>query len=425
LRFTVRRPGNPVASPCSHGTPCRDVTGRIHVGVGLVPASNTPKDRLALAVVRCTVPTGRTGLRRERGIDPFYPTRRLVLQAGHQPPPTRGENASIQAGLGSHTPASLVDGSASRPGHARDVEVLHTNKVKPACQLGTGLLQPVVAPVGGFGLQLSNRDLQETTAVRPAFGTGQATFELPQPVSLTIRQIGAPQEFSSGQCGGHGHTAVHADDLGRARRRDRCGNDGECDMPAADPVAGDPIGLHISWNGACPAEMHPANFGYPHPACLPVQALDVIGSDSDLPEPFVLSGLAPSGSAVGASEEVGHGLMEVTQGLLLYRHAARCEPRVLGAGLGQLASLFAIGGGRSPSRPPVRVLLDGEIPHEPGVRAVRQQTNLLGGRRTQPVARHPDHHSQHYRQFRTPGPATTGPVPPWPVARGPHPLEYR
>jgi hypothetical protein len=41
-----------------------------------------------------------------------------------------------------------------------------------------------------------------------------------------------------------------------------------------------------------------------------------------------------------------------------------------------------------PARTPVRVLLDSEVPHVPGVRAVAAQHGFLGGRGKQPVAGH-------------------------------------
>ena len=43
LRFTLRRPGNPVASACIHGMPCRDVASRVHVSVAGVVAGSAPE----------------------------------------------------------------------------------------------------------------------------------------------------------------------------------------------------------------------------------------------------------------------------------------------------------------------------------------------------------------------------------------------
>jgi len=56
--------------------------------------------------------------------------------------------------------------------------------------------------------------------------------------------------------------------------------------------------------------------------------------------------------------------------------------------LRELPTLFQVAWGARASRVPVRVLLDGEVPHIPGVGAVVQQHCLLGGRREQSVAGH-------------------------------------
>jgi hypothetical protein len=47
-RFAVHRPGNPVASPRSHGVPRRDVDGRVHVSVTSETAGSAPEHGLAL-----------------------------------------------------------------------------------------------------------------------------------------------------------------------------------------------------------------------------------------------------------------------------------------------------------------------------------------------------------------------------------------
>jgi hypothetical protein len=67
LRFTLHRPSqNSAVSTCCHAMACRDVSGRVHIGVRPVPASHTYEPRLGLATARCDVLAGVTGLRRER-----------------------------------------------------------------------------------------------------------------------------------------------------------------------------------------------------------------------------------------------------------------------------------------------------------------------------------------------------------------------
>jgi hypothetical protein len=58
------------------------------------------------------------------------------------------------------------------------------------------------------------------------------------------------------------------------------------------------------------------------------------------------------------------------------------------AGGSELSALLKIAGRVRPARMPVSMLLDREVPHVPGVRAMTLQHCLLGGRGKQPVPRH-------------------------------------
>jgi hypothetical protein len=59
-----------------------------------------------------------------------------------------------------------------------------------------------------------------------------------------------------------------------------------------------------------------------------------------------------------------------------------------GRGLGELPALFQVAGRALAAGVPVGVLLDGEIPHVPGVAAVVPQHRFLGGGGEQPVPGH-------------------------------------
>ena len=74
---------------------------------------------------------------------------------------------------------------------------------------------------------------------------------------------------------------------------------------------------------------------------------------------------------VGAVKEVAHRLGEVPQGLLLYGLRSGFQPVVFGAGRGQLGTLLVVAG-RVATWLPVPLLLDGQIPHKPGM------TTMLG-----------------------------------------------
>jgi hypothetical protein len=89
-------------------------------------------------------------------------------------------------------------------------------------------------------------------------------------------------------------------------------------------------------------------------------------------------GVAPAG-------ERGHGLSEVAERLLLYGLTAFGQPRVLSPRGGELPALCKVTGR---GRAPVRVLLDGEVPHEPRVGAVPQQRRPLLDSRFEMAARY-------------------------------------
>ncbi len=61
---------------------------------------------------------------------------------------------------------------------------------------------------------------------------------------------------------------------------------------------------------------------------------------------------------------------------------------MLGTGGGKLTALLQVARRALPARAPVRVLLDREVPHVPGVGAVIPQHRLLGGCGEQPVPGH-------------------------------------
>jgi hypothetical protein len=174
--------------------------------------------------------------------------------------------------------------------------------------------------------------------------------------------------------------------------RDRRGDHGERDMPPAGPVLGHPVGLRAFGHGAGPAEPYPSGFGHPDLA-------DVAGDAADIPLPAAPPGdaesLVPPGLAprrppgrVARVEERGHRLSEVAQGLLLDGLGAGGQPRVLRAGGGELPALLQVAGSALPAGVTVGVLLDGQVPHVPGVAAVVPQHRFLGGGGEQAVPGH-------------------------------------
>src|SRR5271169_3834749 len=172
----------------------------------------------------------------------------------------------------------------------------------------------------------------------------------------------------------------------------RLGDHCEGDVPPARGVTGHPVGLRARWYRAGPAEPDPPGFGHPDLA-------DVAGHAAHVPLPpappddaesLVPPGLAPRRppGRVGRVEKRGHRPGEVPQRLLLYHLGACGQPRMPGARLGELSALLQVAWSVPAARAPVRVLLDGQVPYVPGMRAVVPQHRLLGGRGEQPVSGH-------------------------------------
>ena len=163
-------------------------------------------------------------------------------------------------------------------------------------------------------------------------------------------------------------------------------------MPAPGAVHRHPVGLH-SWRyGAGPAEPHPPGLRHPFLTNVPEQAAHVpmLPAPPHDAEPLIPSGLAPRRppSRIPRVEKRGHRLGEVPQCLLLHRLRARGQPRILGPRLRELSALRQVTWRALPSRMPVLVLLDGQIPHVPGMAAVVDQHRFLRGGWEEPVPGH-------------------------------------
>jgi hypothetical protein len=388
LKFAVHRPGIPDASPRSHGVPRRDVLGRVQVGVADVPAGHAAEQGLALAAARCDVPARRATLARERGIDLLHPARRLFLQAAHQQAPGRGEDAPVQPGFGLDIPARPGGGAPGRAGHVTNFEVLDADHVEPPGQIGGGLLGPILARIRLPDSQRGNGPLHPGAAVRATPGPGQLALEAAEPALLRGTGPGHCEHLSGRQSRADRDAPVEADYLAGARRRDRCGDRGEREVPPSRPVQGDPVGLHAFRHGAGPAEPYPAGLGDPHRASLPAESAHMPDLDRDDTEAFVASGFAPGGAAVGTGIEIRHRLGEVPQRLLLHHLASRPQPLVVRPGLGELPALVQVAWRTLAAGAPPGLLLGGEVPYVPGVRAVAPKRCLLGGRRYQAVTGH-------------------------------------
>ncbi len=263
LRFTLHRPSqNSAVSTCCHGMSCRDVSGRVHVGVRPVPASHAHEGRLALATLRCDVPAGVTGLRRVRSFHFLDPAGSLLLQPAREQTPPGFEDAPVEPGLLCDVPARILHGSGSGAGHAFDVEVLDPDHVEPAGEVGAGFLKPVFAPVAIAGFQPADQGPDFPAAVRPAPGAGESALQPQEPLSFLRPQTRRAGHLTGGQCHRERDTPVHADDAAGAGGRNRWGNHGERDMPTTRPLACDAVRLPVR-QGAAAFERNPADLRPP------------------------------------------------------------------------------------------------------------------------------------------------------------------
>jgi hypothetical protein len=390
VRFAVRRPGIPEASPRSHGVPRRDVPGRVHVSVAGETAGQAYEARLALARLRVCMAARRAPLTCEMRLDPYHSARRLVLQSTHQQSPARPKDPAVQPGFLANIPAGGFLRTFRRSGHVLDPEVFDPDQVEPASQIGAGLLGPVLAPVGLASTQPGNAEPNLVAAIRAAPGAREFPLQAPQSRLLGRGQARYLQQFARRQGGGYGNSPVNTHNLVVARAGNRVGNHSEGDVPASCTIQSDPVGLHPWRHWARPAKSDPADLRHPDFARLPAEPAHMLGLNSYDSESLIPSGLPPrwpSGRVVRVQER-GHRLREVTQGLLLHHLGARRQPWMLGAGCGELSALLQIARCARPAGTPMRVLLDREIPYITCVSAVVPEHRLLGGRRAQPIPGH-------------------------------------
>ncbi len=225
----------------------------------------------------------------------------------------------------------------------------------------------------------------------PPLRAGEHALQSPQPGPLPRGQARAVQPLPGGQGRGDGHAPVDAHHLAVTRCGHRGGDHGEGNVPAPCAVLGHPVGLRVRRYPPGPAEPHPPGLGHPDLAGFAAEPTHVpLPPAPDDPEPLVPPGLTPRRppGRVARIEERLHRLGEVPQRLLLHRLGTGGQPQVLRPRRGELPALSQVARRALAARVPVGVLLDGQVPHVPGVRAVVPQHRFLGGRGDEPVPGH-------------------------------------
>ena len=407
LRFAVHRPGSPEASPRSHRMPCGDIPGRVHVSVAGVAAGHAAEQGLALAAARCDVPARAAALRRVSGVDFLNSARGLLLQTRDKQAPAGGEYFPVQAGLVPYVSARVLDGSPGRAGHARDPQIFDPDHIESACQTGACLLNPVFAGVRLAGFQPCDGQLHLGAAAGAAPSPRKTALETAKPALPLKAEPGSAKQLARRQCRADRHTSVDAHEFTRTGRGKGLWNHGKRDMPASGPVPSDPVGLRRR-SRAGPAEAHPARLRNPHSAGFPAKPTHMLRLHGDNAESLVAPGLPPGGLTARASEKALHGLGVIPERLLLHHLASYPQPCKLCPRCSELTALLQIAWGALAARPPVLLLLDSQIPHEPGMRAVLQQHSSLHLRGLETVPGHAStlapgndilHHEGRVRRF--------------------------
>src|SRR4029077_20607517 len=213
LGFAVRRPAQGQASPRCHRMPCGDVGGRIHIRVGGVTAGGGGEDSVALAVLPRHMPARRAALASVRRVNLLDSARSFLLQAASKNAPAGGGDLPVQPGLGAHAPAGLADGASRRANHAGNPQVLDTDHVESAGQIGGELLGPVLARVRLAGSQRGDRGLDPAEAVPAAPGPDEPALEPFEPLLAAYGKAGAGEHLARGQRRADRDTPVHAHHL--------------------------------------------------------------------------------------------------------------------------------------------------------------------------------------------------------------------
>ena len=388
MRFTVHRPASAEVSPCCHRPSGGDVARSIHVGIARTrTAGDALKYRLALAVFRRDVPAVTASLRRIRCRDEFQPPPGLVLQAGHQQSPPLAADLAVEAPLLRDTAAGVFTGAARRAGHRTHLQVLDTNGVEAARQIGGGLFHPVAAAICFTGAQPRNSQLFSCAPVRSALRPGQTPLQPVQSFGFAGTKASNTQQLAAGQRHRDRHPAIHTHHAAITGSRNSVGDGGKSDVPAPRPIQSDSVGLHGVGDRARPAKLHPPDLGHPHLPIAAAQPPDMARFDSDLPKTFMRAGLTPRRATVGTANKVAHCLGEVPQRLLLHGLRPGRQPIVFSAGRRQLSTLLVVAG-RLATRLPMPLLLDSKIPHEPGMTTVLDQNCCLLDTGKQPKPAH-------------------------------------
>lgn len=388
MRFTVRRPPTGEVSPCCHRPSGGDVACSVDVGVAAAGIAGFAfEDRLALAVSGCDVPACGATLRRIHCGHSFEATKRLVLQTVNQHSPGASTDFAVESTLVGYMSARSVEGSARGSRHGSYIESLDFDHLESPREVSGGLLDPIFSPIGFSSSQLCNRAFGSRATFRATLAARQMLLQFLQPSRLAQGEPRRVQKLAGGQCGRDDDATVNSDHTAVFRSRDRVGDVGERDMPAARTITGNPVRLDTAWHWTRDSKPNPTNLRYPDSTKFAAQFLNVAPPNCNLPKSFVHTGLTPGRTPVRTAEKILHRLCKIPQRLLLHRLTPGSKPLKLSTRFRQLCRLGDISGNLSAPLP-MPLLLDRQVPDVPRVPAVSQQNPLLFRAGQQPEPRH-------------------------------------
>jgi hypothetical protein len=381
LRFTVRRPARVEVSPCCHRPSGGDIPCGVYVGIERPRTTgDANENRLALATFSCDVPASRASLRRIGGWNKFETRCGLVFEPSNQHSPSLAADLTIEAPFLGDAGTWTLASTARRAGHGAHVQVLDANGVVTARQIGAELFYPVTAAICFARSQPCNGQLRSCPSARTAMRPGQTLLQPAQPLGFTSSKMGHPQQLPARQRNRNRHAAINTNHAAITGSCDRVGNRSKSYVPAPRSIQRDSVRLHGVRDVAGPPKPHPSHFRYPYLPEAVAHTLNVARLESNLPESFVPTGLAPRRTTMRPVEKVAHRLREVSQRLLLHGLRPGGQPVEFSAGSSQLSTLLVVAG-RLPTQLPMPLLLDGKIPYKPCVATVfGQRRRLLTGR---------------------------------------------
>jgi hypothetical protein len=388
LRFTVRRPASAEVSPCCHRPSGGDVACCVDVGVaGPFIAGDALENRLALTVFWRDVPVVRASLRRISCRDEFKTPLGLVFEPGNQQSPSLAADLAVEAPFLRDVGTRAFGSAARRAGHRAHLQVFDVDCVEAARHIGGSFFHPVTATICFPGAQPRDRQLRVCPPVRAALCSGQAPLQPAQSLRFAGTKARGVEQLPAGQRSRGGHAAINTHHAAITRSRHWFGDGGKRDVPASGAIQSDAVGLHGVGYGAGPTKPHPTDLGYPYLPVAAAEPLEVPSFESDLAESFMCAGFAPRRATMAAVKKVAHRLGEIAQCLLLHSLRPGRQPVVFGPGRGQLGKLLVVPG-RLSTWLPVLLLLDGQIPHEPGMATVFGHCNCLIRTGKQPKPAH-------------------------------------